>query len=82
MKLTDIQRKLILVAIGLIYIILGVVQGVFKVKIEQNIINQIAFVLLAVALWLFFGKSNSARNQKQENNAPVEPLEDKDNTRP
>ena len=82
MKLTDIQRKLILVAIGLIYIILGVVQGVFKVKIEQNIINQIAFVLLAVALWLFFGKPNSARNQKQENNAPVEPLEDKDNTRP
>lgn len=60
MKLSYKQRTWIIVAIGLFMIVLGLVQAVFRLKIDPKITNEISFFLMIIAAMLFF----SGRNRK------------------
>jgi hypothetical protein len=59
-KLTDKQKRLIVLGIGLLMVLSGVVQGVFKwdffVK-YRRIVDEVSFVLMMIAAVLLFSKS-------------------------
>ena len=59
-KLTDKQKRLIVLGIGLLMILSGVAQGVFKwdffVKYKR-IIDEASFILMMIAAVLLFSKS-------------------------
>jgi hypothetical protein len=70
MKLTATQRRLIIAGIGVTFIILGIIQGVFKVKISKNVMNEINFVLMFAALWAFIGGRKATASPKLESTEP------------
>jgi hypothetical protein len=59
-KLTDKQKRLIVLGIGLLIILLGVVQAIFKSDIfvrYKRIFDEATFILMMIAAVLLFSKS-------------------------
>jgi hypothetical protein len=79
MKLTVTQRRLIVAGIGVTFIVLGIIQGVFKVKINKTVMNEINFALMVVALWAFISGRKATESPKPESaEPPVQPETNQD----
>ncbi|MCR4437054.1 MAG: hypothetical protein QHH06_02225 [Clostridiales bacterium] len=54
MNLTQKQRRIIVLGIGLAIIVMGLLKPVFKVPVDSGTLDNIAFILMAVAVYLLF----------------------------
>ena len=54
MKLSYRNRNIILVCIGLLFVGSGIVQIIFKIKVDAKISSYIQNILLAIAALVFF----------------------------
>lgn len=72
MKLTDKTKTIIILIIAFIMIGMGLVQGVFGVELNEEVANQISFVLMIIAAGLFFsrkrGQNVEEADDSDENN--------------
>ncbi len=68
-RLTDLQKRLIVLGIGLLLILLGAVQAVFKLDIfvkYKRIIDDATFILMVFAAVLFFSKRKPRQETETE----------------
>lgn len=72
MKLTDKQRRLIVLGIGLIIIILGLAQAALKINIDSKTMNNVTFVLMIVAVALLFSGRKNKKDAEKEPEAKPE----------
>jgi hypothetical protein len=87
-KLTDVQKRLIVLGIGVLIILAGLVQAIFKLDIfvkYKKVIDEGTFVLMIIAFALLFSKSKpkpaaEAQNQVTEQ-VKVEEKSDVDQTK-
>lgn len=59
-RLTDVQKRMIVLGIGLLMVLFGVVQAVFKLDIfikYRRVIDEVSFVLMMIAAVLLFSKN-------------------------
>jgi hypothetical protein len=76
-RLTDVQKRLIVLGIGLLLILFGAVQAVFKLDFfikHKKIFDEITFVLMLVAAVLLFAKKKP-KPESQEADKAVESSE-------
>ncbi|MDD3839962.1 MAG: hypothetical protein PHP06_05245 [Clostridia bacterium] len=64
MKISEKTRIIILLSIGIIFILMGLVQAIFDFEIDKKISDNISFILMIAALFVFF--SNKKRKPEQE----------------
>lgn len=72
MKLDEKKRRMIVIGIAVILILMGAIEGLFKIKLDRKIVDEISFVLMMVAAWLLlsgrkFGKSANQDPKKEAN---------------
>jgi len=79
MKISSKQRTLIIAGIGTVFIVLGLLQGLFGIKINEKIMDQVSFVLMILAIYLFFnGRKGIAKKAvEQKSNSDEEDNIDK-----
>lgn len=73
MELKHKHRQLIALGIGLLFIIFGLFQAVFGLKVDKKISDEVSFVLFLVAGYLLL----SGRNKKSTTKEEVEQLDEK-----
>ncbi len=74
MKLTITQRRLIVAGIGVTFIILGIIQGVFKIKFSKTIITNINLALMIIALWAFIGgRKTTGGSEPKSDQSAIQP---------
>jgi len=70
MKLERKHKNWIVIGIGLVFILFGLVQVVFKLDISKNVSDRISFVLMMIALIVFMSNRNrksGTGNDDEEN---------------
>lgn len=76
MKLDDKKRRLIVIGIALLMIISGLIQGIFKLKIDPRITNEVSFILMmAAAFFLFSGRKFGKDKEPEKPAAEIETAE-------
>lgn len=73
-KLTDFQRRMIVLGVGLLIILFGTIQAIFKFDIfikHKRIVDDSIFILMMLAAVVLFGK----RRPQPEPEAPSETME-------
>lgn len=66
MHLTDFQRRMIVLGIGLVLILFGVAQGLFKFDINFKIADQATYILMLVAFMLLFSGRKKKKTGEEE----------------
>lgn len=82
-KLTDSQKRIIIVGIAIALIIFGAVQGIFKFKIIDQykaVIDQVTFVLMLGAAFLFFNIKRGNQKEEEEASKESEPMDEVEKT--
>ena len=79
-KLTDSQKRWIVLGIGLLMVLLGVVQAVFKIDFftkYRKLIDEGSFILMMIAAVLLFSIKRKPKQESEtpENQAKPEKLE-------
>lgn len=72
-RLTDLQKRLIVLGIGLLLILFGAVQGIFKLDIfvkHKRIVDDVTLILMMLAAILLFSK----RKPQPEPESPKEAI--------
>lgn len=67
MNLTDLQRRLIVIGIAIIFILMGVAQAVFKFDSNHWLIKDLSLILMAGAAMILLGG-----RKKEEPRTPAE----------
>jgi len=79
MKFIEKHRMKIILFIGILFIAFGVLQAVLKIEINNKTVENISFLLMLIAVFLFFAgrkKKKSADNAEPEENERKTPVED------
>lgn len=66
MQLDNFKRRMIVIGIGLVFILFGAAQGIFKFKMNPEVVNEGSFILMMIAAWLLFSNRRNAANPNQE----------------
>ncbi|HBE80183.1 MAG TPA: hypothetical protein DDW65_20730 [Firmicutes bacterium] len=77
-KLTDFQRRMIVLGIGALMILLGVVQAIWKPALlinNKKVIDEVTFILMLLAAVLLFSKKKpkAEPEKKEAEEGPSEP---------
>ena len=83
MQLDDKKRRLIVIGIALLLILMGAIQGLFKIKLDRKIVDEISFLLMMIAAWLLLsgrktGKSANPAPKEEPNPKPENSSEEMD----
>lgn len=65
--LDDFKRRMIVMGIAIVLILMGAVQGIFKIKMNQEVLNQVSFVLMMIAAAVLFSGRNAAKTNETKN---------------
>jgi hypothetical protein len=76
MKLTDSQRRYIVMGIACLLIISGLIQGIFKIKVNKAVTDEISLVLMIIAAGVLFGGRKFGRAKEEEKPAIEEVKEE------
>ena len=71
MKLTRTQKRLIILGIGLLFIVFGALQAIFKFKVNKGMTDQISFWLMVGAVMLLFSKDQPEPAKPEESQNPT-----------
>lgn len=67
MNITPFVRRIVILCIGLLLILYGVIELVFKINLDQNIVNRVATMLMIAALLvLFVGRKNDRKDEEEK----------------
>jgi small neutral amino acid transporter SnatA (MarC family) len=66
MNLTDSQRRMIVLGIALLFILVGVAQGLFKININKDIVEHGSFILMFTAFVLLFSGKKPKKEEEEE----------------
>lgn len=67
MNISPFVRRIVILCIGLLLILYGVVELVFKINLDPNIVNRVATMLMIAALLvLFVGRKNDRKNEEDK----------------
>ena len=62
MKFLVKHRLIICTLIGLLFVAEGIIQGVFKFKVDSQVSSTISFILMVVVFYLLFGTKKYEKN--------------------
>lgn len=68
MKLKRKHRQLIVLGIGIVIIIFGLIQALFKLEISSKITDEVTFVLMVIAAALLFTKDKDSNGDNKIEN--------------
>lgn len=67
MNISPFVRRIVILCIGLLLILYGVIELVFKINLDPNIVNRVATMLMIAALLvLFVGRKNDRKNEEDK----------------
>ncbi len=64
MKLERKHKQLIVLGIGLLIMLFGLAQVVFKFEVDRKITDEVTFVLMIIAAFLLFSKPKNTEKDK------------------
>jgi hypothetical protein len=79
MKLERKHKNLIIIGIGLIFILFGLLQVVFKFEVSKNISDRVSFILMMIALVVFMSNRNRKSDTEDDDGENIENTEDIEN---
>ncbi len=74
-KLTDAQKRMIVLGIGLAIVILGLIQGITKAEFftkYKEVINEVTFVAMMIAAVLLFSIKRKQQTEEQAEQSKIE----------
>lgn len=80
MNLTDKQKRIIVLGIGIFFLVMGLIQAILKVEFNENIMQNVQFVLMLVALYLILSTKKLGRksSKRKEQSSDVEEINETD----
>ncbi len=67
MNISPFVRRIVILCIGLLLILYGIIELVFKINLDPNIVNRVATMLMIAALLvLFVGRKNDKKNEEEK----------------
>ncbi|HNX57692.1 MAG TPA: hypothetical protein PKK43_01230 [Spirochaetota bacterium] len=67
MNISPFVRRIVILCIGLLLILYGVIELIFKINLDPNIVNRVATMLMIAALLvLFVGRRNDRKNEQDK----------------
>lgn len=76
MKWDRRSRLMAVGAIGMLLILFGVVQAIFKFKINEKLINEITLFLMIIAFGFYFGGRKKKEPSAEADPAPANPSDE------
>ena len=67
MNISPFVRRIVILCIGLLLILYGVIELVFKINLNPNIVNRVETMLMIAALLvLFVGRKNDKKEEEEK----------------
>lgn len=76
MNLTEKQRRWVVLGIAGILIVLGLLEPLFKITLDRQLMDNLSFILMAAAAFLLFSRKRGGPpqdNRSPEENPPPKP---------